>query len=115
MQHLAGLHEGSVLKIRFVLHPFSFIFLLSGESQYHVVMETLDTEEATYIWHFSKNVPALKQGVVEIEKQLGEIRAGGRQLFLQAKPENFSRVLHDYTDERKGFVVWKDGLEERLW
>ena len=115
LQYLAGLHEGNVLKIRFVLHPFSFVFLLSGESQYHVVMETLDTEEATYIWHFPKSIPALKQGVLEIEKQLGEIRTGGRQLFLQAKPENFSRVLHDYTDERKGFVVWKDSLEERLW
>jgi predicted deacylase len=103
------------LKIRFVLRPFAFVFLLTGENQYHIVMETLDTEEATYIWHFPKSISALKQGVVEIEKQLGDIRTGGRELFLQNKPENFSRVVHDYTDERKGFVVWKDGLEECLW
>jgi superfamily II DNA or RNA helicase len=115
LQYLSTLHEGSILKIRFVLYPFSFVFLLTGKNQYHIVMETLDTEEATYIWHFPKSIPALKQGVLEIEEQLGKIRIGGRQLFLQAKPENFSRVLHDYTDERKGFVVWKDSLEECLW
>ena len=42
-------HDRSVLKVRFVLLPFSFVFLLSGQEQYHIVWETLDTEEATYI------------------------------------------------------------------
>lgn len=51
LRHLASLHEASILKLRFVLHPFSFFFLVSGERQYHIIWETLDTEEATYIWH----------------------------------------------------------------
>lgn len=25
--------------------------------------------------------------------------------------ENFSRMLHDYSDERKGFVIWRDELK----
>jgi hypothetical protein len=35
-------------------HFRAFVFLLIGEYQYHIVMETLDTEEATYIWHVPK-------------------------------------------------------------
>jgi hypothetical protein len=38
----------------------------------------------------------------------------GRQSFLEKQPENFSRLIHDYTDERKGYVIWKNHLEERL-
>lgn len=54
LKWLSSKHEAKVLKLRFVLQPFSFLFLLSGENKYHVVWETLDTEEATYIWHTEK-------------------------------------------------------------
>ncbi len=27
-------------------------------------------------------------------------------------PANFSKTVHNCTDERKGFMVWKDMLEE---
>lgn len=30
------------------------------------------------------------------------------------RPGNFSRIFHDYKEERKGFIIWKDTLEERL-
>ena len=114
LHYLAEQHEGSALKIRFVLSPFAFVFLLTGNEQYHIVMETLDTEEATYIWHLPKNINALKQGILEIDRHLNKIRNDGRQVFLETNPINFSRILHDYSDERKGFVLWKDALEERL-
>ena len=114
LYYLAEQHEGSVLKIRFVLSPFAFVFLLTGNEQYHIVMETLDTEEATYIWHLPKDIYALKQGLLEIDRHLNKIRNEGRQVFLETNPINFSRILHDYSDERKGFVLWKDALEERL-
>jgi hypothetical protein len=42
------------MKIRFVLNPYSFVFLLSGEQNYFVILETLHTEEATYIWNILK-------------------------------------------------------------
>ena len=97
-----------------MLSPFSFVFLLSGAKQYHIVLETLDSEEATYLWHIDKSKQALLRKIKEIDEQLSIIRNKGRQTFLESNPENFSRVLHDYSDERKGFVIWKDFIEERI-
>ncbi len=45
-----------------------------------------------------------------VDQDLNLIRNKGRQPFLENHPENFSRILHDYSNERKGFVVWKDML-----
>jgi len=77
-------------------------------------METLDTDEATYIWHILKDVTALKSALVEIDKDLYKIRNEGRASYLESAPINFRRVLHDYTDEIKGFIIWKDDLEQHL-
>ena len=112
LKYLASRHEHTILKLRFVLDPFSFVFLLSGAEQYHIVLETLDTEEATYVWHFNKH--EIQNRLTLIDKDLNLIRNKGRQIFLEEQPTNFSRIFHDYSDERKGFVVWKDILEERL-
>lgn len=115
LHYLSENHAGQILKIRFVLSPFSFVFLLEGNERYHLVMETLDTDEATYVWHLSKNVHELRSAVQRIDEQLTKIRNEGRQRFLETKPEDFSRVVHDYSDGTKGFVVWKGMLEERLY
>lgn len=114
LRYLANRHERTILKIRFVLSPFSFVFLLLGEQQFHIVLETLDTEEATYLWHIEKDKSLLKSQLKSIDEQLSIIRNKGRQAFLDTKPENFSRILHDYSDPQKGFVIWKDLLEERI-
>ena len=114
LRYLAMNHDSSTLKLRFVLNPFSFVFLLAGIEQFHIVLETLDTQEATYIWHIDKNKNVLPQKLQEIDSDLNGIRNNGRQVFLQSNPENFSRLIHDYSDERKGFIIWKDLLEERL-
>ena len=114
LRFLANRHEGTHLKIRFVLSPFSFVFLVSGEQQFHIILETLDTEEATYLWHTDKNKQALINKVKEIDQQLNIIRHKGRQAFLETNPNNFSRILHDYSDKKKGFIIWKDLLEEQI-
>lgn len=44
IQYFADRHESKVMKIRFVLNPYSFVFLLSGEQNYFVILETLHTE-----------------------------------------------------------------------
>ena len=77
-------------------------------------METLDTEEATYLWHIEKNKQALISKVKEIDQQLNIIRNKGRQAFLETNPESFSRILHDYSDKKKGFIIWKDLFEEQI-
>ena len=77
-------------------------------------METLDTREATYIWHIEKDKQELRKQLQVIDRQLSMIRNDGRQAFLESQPANFNRILHDYSDEQKGFILWKDLLMERL-
>ena len=114
LRYLAQKHDSRTLKLRFVLSPFSFVFLLADKNQFHIVLETLDTEEATYLWHFNKDKRNLRSFLQAIDLNLNTIRNKGRQVFLENKPENFSRIAHDYSDDRKGFIIWKDLLEERL-
>jgi hypothetical protein len=113
-QPYPDLHEKTILKLRFVLSPFSFVFLLKGKINYHIILETLDTEEATYMWYFDADKRGLPAILKLIDEDLNTIRNKGRQTFLESAPINFSRVHHDYSDDRKGFVNWKDSLEERL-
>lgn len=68
LKHLSARHEASILKLRFVLQPFSFLFLLSGS---------------------------------------------GRQDYLKEKHPKFSRIWHDYSDTKKGFITWKSILEDK--
>lgn len=114
IQFLADKHERNVMKLRFVLQPFSFVFLIAGEQNYHIILETLDTEEATYIWHTNKSKSALIDTIKQIDKELNIIRERGRQVYLETNPQDFSRIVHDYSDDNKGFVIWKGLLDERM-
>ena len=114
IQFLAEKHERNIMKLRFVLQPFSFVFLLEGEQNYHIILETLDTEEATYIWHTDKSKSVLIDTVKQIDKELNIIREKGRQTYLETNPQNFSRIVHDYSDDNKGFTIWKGLLEQTL-
>lgn len=115
LRFLADKHEGSILKLRFVLNPFAFVFLLAGKEQFHIVLETLDTEEATYVWHLEKDLKLFPENLVTVDEDLAKIRNKGRQVFLNGVPKNFSRIIHNYSDERKGFILWRDVLEEKLF
>jgi superfamily II DNA or RNA helicase len=114
LNYLADKHARNILKLRFILSPFSFVFLLTGKEGFHIVLETLDTEEATYIWHFDNEKRTLPDKLRQVDKDLSLIKNKGRQEFLKNPPDNFSRIVHDYSDNRKGFIIWKDMLEERL-
>jgi superfamily II DNA or RNA helicase len=114
LKYLSSKHDASVLKLRFVLQPFSFLFLLAGEKKYHIIWETLDSEEATYIWHADRTRESLRIMLREVEAVLKDIKQNGRQTFLEKENANFSKVVHDYSDAKKGFVAWKGALEEKL-
>ncbi|HEY4784665.1 MAG TPA: DEAD/DEAH box helicase family protein [Bacteroidales bacterium] len=114
IRYLANQHLGNIVKLRFVLSPFSFVFLLQGAEKYYIVMETLDTEEATYIWLLEKETSVLRARLKEIDGHINTIRNQGRQAFLESNPQNFIKIFHDYTDSRKGFILWKDMVEEVL-
>jgi superfamily II DNA or RNA helicase len=114
IHYLAGRHESQVMKIRFVLKPFSFVFLLAGEQNFFVVLETLDTEEATYIWRIPQSKTALIEEIKQIDSQLSIIKEKGRQAFLENSPDDFIRIIHDYSAGKKGFVMWKSDVEELI-
>jgi hypothetical protein len=80
-----------------------------------LVWETLDTEEATYIWHIEKSAYELERSIKRVDSLLGQIRSKGRHQYLETNPEQFSRIVHDYSNDQKGFIIWKDQLEEKLF
>jgi hypothetical protein len=114
LKYLSSKHETSILKLRFVLQPFSFLFLLSAEKKYHIIWETLDSEEATYIWHTERSRDALRIALDQIEEIITGIKKSGRQDYLKQDHPNFSRIWHDYSDPKKGFTAWKGLLDERM-
>jgi hypothetical protein len=112
LRFLAQKHDAKVMKIRFVLEPFSFVFLLTGKQHYYLIWETLNTEEATYIWHVANDTPAFFQEIEKIDKDIQQIKHSGRQKYIETERVNFSRILHDYQDEKKGFIKWRDAFEQ---
>ena len=69
---------------------------------------------AKILEQLGENIKLARKSLQAIEQDLGKIRNEGRQEFLKSVPFNFSRVLHDYSDDRKGFIIWRVGLEEQL-
>ncbi len=109
LKFLAKKHCSKLMKLRFIIEPFSFLFLLEGNSHYHLVWETLDTEEATYLWHIDKEENLMEE-LNKIDLLITQTLQDGKFHFLDSKPEKFSRLYHDYSDLNKGFIVWKDSL-----
>ena len=66
------------------------------------------------LYNVSTSLSENEEKLKEIDEQLSVIRNKGRQIFLEKQPEHFSRILHDYSDEKKGFIIWKDLLEEQI-
>lgn len=49
-----------------------------------------------------------------IDNHINIIWEKGKQAFLVSSSDNFTRILHDYADKSKEFVLWKTALEEKL-
>ncbi len=114
LRFLSSKHSHEIMKLRFVHKPFSFIFLIQGERNYHIIWETLDTEEATYVWHIAKNIPALKLTLKKIEDIINVIKAQGKIAYISTTDDPFRRIYHDYSELVDGFVKWKRELENTL-
>jgi len=112
LRFLSSKHNVDVGKLRFVHKPFSFVFILSNLNKFHIVWETLDTEEATYIWTVDKNENDLKEMLIHIDKTINLIIKDGRNEYRRQKEENFKRVVHDYTSIEDGFKNWKEEIEK---
>jgi len=111
LKYLSGVHDAEKFKLRIVTSPYSFIFLFSGKSKSHIIWETLNTKEATYVWSGEKNIEAIKQGFQEVESIINEISVNGKTQYIQNSNESFQRIYHDYGGENDGFLKWKKDLQ----
>jgi hypothetical protein len=114
LRFLSSKHSHKIMKLRFVLNPFSFIFLLEGNKDYHIVWETLDTKEATYIWHTPKDINVIKLTLRKIEDIIKVIKVQGKIVYIKSTEDQFNRIYHDYSDLADGFVKWRGELESIL-
>lgn len=114
LSYLSSKHAHSIMKLHFVIRPFSFIFLIEGENKYHIVWETLDTAEATYIWHEEKELEQLKKAVKKINDIINTIKVQGKTAYINSAVDNFRRIYHNYSELVDGFVKWKGEIESVL-
>lgn len=114
LRFLSSKHAHEIMRLRFVHRPFSFIFLIAGEKHYHIIWETLDTKEATYIWHIQKDLRMLKQTLRKIEDIINVIKVQGKTAYINSNEDQFRRIYHDYSEFIDGFIKWKGELESYL-
>ncbi len=114
LRYLSSLHAHHIMKLRFVVKPLSFVFLVEGEKNYHIIWETLNTEEATWIWHSEKNTERLKQKLYKVEDILNVVKVQGKIAYINSGEDNFRRIFHDYSDLVEGFVKWKGELDSAV-
>lgn len=112
LRFLSNRHSSSIMKLRFIIKPFSFIFLIQGENKFYIVWETLNTAEATYIWQEEKNVNSLRAELKKVDDIIKNIKMFGKKKYLSKVGNNFNRIYHDYSDSVGGFVKWKNEIEE---
>jgi hypothetical protein len=109
LSFLASKHAHTLMKLRFVFKPFAFLFLIEGKNNYHIVWETFNTEEATYIWHTDKQIKKLKDLFETVNRDILFIKKHGKKTFLGSQNE-ISRIIHSYLGE--GHKKWKKELLE---
>ena len=114
LRFLSSKHLSTVMKLRFVNMPLSFIFLLQGKNYYYIIWETLDTKEATYVWSIDKDITNLKLRLRQIDNILKEIKVQGKMAYISSKEDSFQRIYHEYSKGDHGFLKWKTELEKLL-
>ncbi len=114
LSYLSKKHAHNKMKLRFIHRPFSFLFLIQGQSNYHIIWETLDTQEATYVWHSPREIEFLKHTFREVESIINNLIFNGKTDYIKSSHDNFNRIYHDYTENENGFEKWKNELEKIL-
>jgi hypothetical protein len=111
LRFLSSKHDIKAMKLQFAVKPLSFVFLISGQEQLHLVWETLDTAEATYIWHSNKEEQTLPRFLKKVEEAIKGIKEHGKRNYISSSEDDYSRIHHDYRDDTYGFLKWKSELE----
>ncbi len=111
LRYLSSKHRHDLQKLLYMHDPYSFVFLLSSADNFYVVWETLDTQEATYIWNFANDAKELDNYLTQTVNTINFIKRNGKNEYIGRKEENFNRVFHDYASLEFGFIIWKSDFE----
>ncbi len=114
LRYLSNKHAHNLMKLRFVHKPFSVIFLIEGHQNNHIIWETLDTEEATYIWYLDRDISIIPTALKKIDGIMSGMKIYGKNTYISTNNDRFIRLIHDYKDIDGGFVKWKGQLEHIL-
>jgi hypothetical protein len=111
LRFLSSKHDNNEMKLKFTIKPLSFVFLVSGQEQFHLLWETLDTKEATYVWHSKKEKQNLPAFLNKVEEAIKSIKAHGKRNYISSSEDDYSRIHHDYSGGTYGFLKWKGEIE----
>jgi len=111
LSFLSKKHAHDLQRLRFVQSPFSFIFLIKGNKNYHIIWETFNTEEATYVWDIGNDTSVLQVALKKIEDTISKIKTCGKRSYKNETEDLFIPIDHDYSDLTGGFEKWKRVLE----
>jgi hypothetical protein len=120
IRYLSARHATTVMCLRWVKQQRAFLFLLLGKQDSFLILEKLNSKEATYLWklhakgsELSENRGLLKQKREWVEQEISIIRTEGRKVYKANTSDDFTAIWHDYESE-DGFAVWKDRLHQVL-
>lgn len=119
-RYLSARHVHTVMRLRWVKQQGAFLFLLPGKKDSFLILEKLNSAEATYLWRLhakgaqlGDDRGLLKQKFEWVEQEISIISTEGRKVYKANAPEDFVRIRHDY-ESKDGFAVWKDRLHQIL-
>lgn len=113
LRYLSSKQQADLQKLRIIKYPFSFVFFLAGAQQFHIVWETIDAKDATYIWSTKKenDLKAVYDFIKQTHAIIQQILMEGRNKYLSRHEDNFTKILHDYINLHQGFRNWKKEID----
>lgn len=115
LRHLSSLHDPDLFRLRMTGRPASFIFVLRGEQDCHLVWETYETEEATYIWKLTtRDRVLLHQEMSDLLETIKSLRKSNKLAYIRSHPAGLTRLVHDYSQADGGLEKWKEALREAI-
>jgi len=120
VRYLSKLDLYDLMRLRMMKKPFAFLFLVSGEKGCFLILETLNSKEASYIWRLNApeselraNRDLLQREYTWVEKEISIISAENRKPYRKDSHENFEWIRHEY-EKPDGFELWKQRLHQVL-
>lgn len=94
--YLSALHAHAVMRLRWVKQQGAFLFLLRGKLDSFLVLETLNSKEATYLWRLHVTGSQLSEDRALLDQLLEDAR-------LYKSGEDYKKLL-DFTVRLRNFA-----------